>query len=92
LNIDNNILKHIQEFLNCETNKFQHTVPLKPVPQCSLPNQRIHIDLFGLYKASEMGNQYVLTMTDAFTKHSEIMVILNKKAETVTDAVFTKWI
>jgi hypothetical protein len=50
------------------------------------------MDLFGPCKTSDMGNKYILTITDAFTKYSEIVAIPNKEAETVADAVFTKWI
>jgi hypothetical protein len=39
-----------------------------------------------------MGNKYILTITDAFTKYPEIFAIPNKEAETVADAEFTKWI
>jgi hypothetical protein len=39
-----------------------------------------------------MGNKYILTITDAFTKYSKIVAIPNKETETVADAVFTKWI
>ena len=53
LNMDDDILKHIKECLKCQatkSKKFQKTVPLQPMPQCSAPNQRIHMDLFGLAK------------------------------------------
>jgi hypothetical protein len=72
--------------------KFEKTVELQPLPQCSMPNQRIHMDLFGPCKTSDAGNKYVLTMTDAFTKYAEIVAIPNKEAVTVADAIFTKWI
>jgi hypothetical protein len=91
--MDEDILAHTKECLNCQTtkaNKFQKTTPLQPMPQCSLPNQRIHMDLFGPCKTSDMGNKYILTITDAFTKYSEIVAIPNKEAETVADAIFTK--
>jgi hypothetical protein len=39
-----------------------------------------------------MGNKYILTITDAFTKHAEIFEIPNKEAETGADIVFSKWI
>jgi hypothetical protein len=48
--------------------------------------------LFGPCKISDMGNKYILTIMDAFTKYSETVAIPNKEAETVADAVFTKWI
>ena len=54
-----------------------------------MPNQRIHMDLFGPCKTSDAGNKYVLTMTDAFTKYAEIVAIPNKEAVTVADAIFT---
>jgi hypothetical protein len=50
------------------------------------------MDLFGPCKTSDMGNKYILTITDALTKYSEIVAIPNKEAETVADAVFTKWV
>ena len=93
--MDEDILKHIKECLKCQatkSNKFQKTVPLQPMPQCSAPNQRIHMDLFGPCKTLDMGNKYMLTITDAFTKYAEIFAISNKEAETVADVVFTKWI
>jgi hypothetical protein len=39
------------------------------------------IALFDQCKASDMGNKYVLTMTDAFTKYSEIMVFPKKNSK-----------
>jgi thiaminase len=91
LNMDEDILAHTNECLKCQAtkaNKFQTTTPLQPILQCSLPNQRIHMDLFETCKTSDMGNKYILAITDAFTKYSEIVAIPNKEA----DAVFTTWI
>jgi hypothetical protein len=45
----------------------------------------VHISVFQL-------DLLHITITDAFTKYSEKVAIPNKKAETVADAVFTKWI
>jgi hypothetical protein len=84
--MDEDILAHTKECLKCQAtkaNKFQKTTLLQPLPQCSLPNQRIHMDLFGPCKTSDMGNKYILTITDAFTKYSEIVALPNKEAETV---------
>ena len=84
--MDEDILKHIQECLKCQatkTNKFMKVTPLQPLPQCSMPNQRIHMDLFGPCVTSDMGKKYVLTITDAFTKYAEVVAIPNKEAETV---------
>jgi hypothetical protein len=47
---------------------------------------------FGPCKTSDMGNTFVLTKTDAFTKHAEAFAIPNKEAEIVAEGVFMKWI
>jgi hypothetical protein len=89
------ILKQIKECVKCQaskTNKFPRFTPLQSMPQCSEPNQRIHMNLFGPCKTSDMGTKYVLTITDAFTKYAEICAIPNKEAETVADMLFTRWI
>jgi hypothetical protein len=39
-----------------------------------------------------MGNKYILTITDAFTKYANICAIPKIDAETVADMVYTKWI
>jgi hypothetical protein len=46
------------------------------------------MDLFGPCKTSDMGNKYVLTITDAFMKYAEICAIPNKEAETVANMIF----
>ncbi len=60
------------------------------MPQCGQCNQPIHVNLFGPCKSSDMGDQYVVTITDAFTKYAEIVGIPKKKAEMVADTVSTK--
>jgi hypothetical protein len=80
--MDDDILKHIKESLKCQatkSNKFPNTTSLQPMPQCSLPNQRIHMDLFSPCKSSDMGNKYVLSVTDVCTKYAEVVAIPNKK-------------
>jgi hypothetical protein len=65
LHMDKDILANIKECLKCQTtraNKLQKFTPLQPMPQCSLPNQRIHMNLFGPCKTSDMGNKYILTI------------------------------
>ena len=79
----NDLKKHMDECLKCQVSqkaKFEKTVELQPLPQCSMPNQRIHMDLFGPCKTSHAGIKLVLTMTDAFTKYAEIVAIPNKEA------------
>jgi hypothetical protein len=90
MNMDDDKLTHIKE-CKVSSNKAQVIPlqnPLQPMPQCSLPNQSIYLDPF---KMSDIGNKYVLTITDAFTKYAKNFENPNKPAETVADLVFTKW-
>ena len=80
------------EVPSVQKGKIRKNGGITTTSQCSLPNQRIHMDLFGPCKTSDAGNKYVLTMTDAFTKYAEIVAIPYKEAVTVADAIFTKWI
>ena len=73
--------------------RFPSSQPsLHPIETCTAPNQRIHADLFGPLKTSEAGNQYILTMTDAFSKFVRLVAIPDKTATTVARAIFTHWI
>ena len=62
------------------------------LPQCTAPNQRIHIDLFGPLKNSENGNNYILGITDAFTKYVILTALPDKEAPTVAKAFFEQYI
>ena len=57
-----------------------------------VPNERVHMDLFGPLKVSPRGKKYVLVMTDAFTKYVEVVAIPDKTAEVVAEAFFERWI
>ena len=58
-------------------------VPLQPIPSTEMPNEKIHVDLFGPLKTSESGKKYILCITDSFTKYAEVIAIPNKEATTV---------
>jgi len=66
--------------------------PLHPLPQCSAPNQRLHMDLFGPLKTPTRAKAYILCMTDAFTKYVEVALVPDKSAETVSQIIFDHWI
>ena len=51
------------------------------------------MDLFGpLQTRSASGNKLILVITDAFTKYTELVPLLNKEAATVARAFFERWI
>jgi transposase InsO family protein len=50
------------------------------------------MDLFGPLKTSESGKKYIMCITDAFSKFAELIAIPDKCAETVANALFTRWL
>jgi hypothetical protein len=57
-----------------------------------MPNVRVHLDLFAVPRRSSEGNKYVLVMTDAFSKWTELVAIPDKEALTVASAFFSRWV
>ena len=93
--MDKDINDHIQQCHQCQLRKKNpnlHQTELKPLPQCTAPNQRVHTDLFGPLKTSANNKNYILCITDAFTKYVELVPLPNKEALTVAAAIFSKWI
>jgi len=71
--------------------KRHHDV-LHHLPQCSQPNQRIHMDLYGPLKTPMRAKAYILSITDAFSKYVEAAMTLDKSAEHIAQIVFDNWI
>jgi transposase InsO family protein len=91
--------KYVQDYIStcprCQEkdNKKPPASPLRSLPICEGPNERVHVDLFGPMKStSPAGNKYVCVMTDAYTKIVELAPIPDKSAETVAKCIFEKWI
>ena len=93
--ITNDIDKFIHKCLRCQASKGKKPAPapLQNLPLCEAPNERVHIDLFGELKhASPGGNRFIMVMTDAFTKYTELAAIPDKKAETIAQTFFERWV
>jgi hypothetical protein len=93
--MDRDIHDHLQSCHKCQLRrKDRPPLPnlLTPLPQPTEPNQRIHADLFGPLRTSGNGKRFLLCITDAFTKYIELASLDNKEAETVTEAIFQRWI
>ena len=56
-NMDRDITVHLKTCQKCQVTRKQHSPPhlLSPLPQCTAPNQRVHVDLFGPLVTSEHG-------------------------------------
>ena len=93
--MDKEINDHLKTCDKCQKTKKlkkQTSNELHPLPQCTAPNQRVHIDLFGPLKTSATGKKYIMVMTDAFSKLAELVALPNKEAQTVAEALFNRWI
>ena len=94
-NMEAKIAQHVAACARCQvrrTTDRPHPPLLTSMPQCTSLNQRVAIDLFGPLRTSSQGKQFVLCMTDAFTKYAEITAVTDKSAPTVARAIFEKWI
>ena len=74
-------------------------VALRPWPQTTGPNQRVHVDLVGPMRTNSAGQElgevrrkHVLVATCAHTRWVELDIIDNKEAATVAWSVFRTWI
>ncbi len=72
--MEQDILSEISKCHKCQANKKDNNVKakLQPLPNLSMPNQRIHADPFGPLKTPDKGKKFILVITDAFTKYVEL--------------------
>ena len=94
------ILKDINDFLkSCDTcqrikgprDRKTLNYPLKPLELPQRFNERVHADLMGPL-LSNGSNKYLLVMSDSFTKWIELIPIPDKRAETISSAIYKGWI
>jgi len=86
---------HISKCIRCQEIAGRKPVPspLQSLPICEEPNFRVHMDLFGpLRVRSASGKKYIMVITDAFSKYTELAAIEDKTANTVAKCFFEKWI
>ena len=89
------VANYVKACPNCQMAKGKKPPPspLQSLPICLGRNERVHIDLFGPMKTkSASGNIYVMVITDAFSKWTELVAIPDKTAETVAQAFMHRWV
>jgi hypothetical protein len=93
-NMERNISEHLQHCDKCQVTKRGKMLLelLLPLPQCTVPNQRVHTDFFAPLKTADGDKKFMLCITDAFTKYVELVVPPNKEALTVATALLNRWI
>jgi hypothetical protein len=65
---------------------------LSHLPQCTEPNQWVHMDLFGPLKTSDGDKKFILCITDVFPIYVTLVVLPNKEALTVATGILNCWI
>ena len=95
LSMEADINTHIKACQACQASNNRYrtrSTPLQPLPQTTRLNERIHIDLFGGLKTSVKKNNYILVITDSFSKMAKVAAIPNKSAPTEAKAFMDTWI
>jgi transposase InsO family protein len=85
-----NFIKKYERYQTSKT-PMPAKAPLQSLPNCSEPNERIHIDLFTDMR-QRSGAKHICVMTDAFSKYTEMVCIESKFADVVARAFFERWI
>ena len=90
----NDVAKFVLTCDKCQKHKKSNYTginPLAEVPTQSRFNTQIHVDLFGPLRNS-INCKFILTITDAFSRWSEIVACKSKNAEEIATLIYEKWI
>ena len=93
--MERDIQAHIAGCAPCQatsTKGQQPHAPLQPIKVPNGPNERVHIDLFGPVKGPQGEKEFVLVMTDAFSKLVALQAIPTKEPSVVATAFLNSWV
>ena len=65
---------------------------LKPLPQCSLPLECVHLDLKGPINDKFGKKSYIMVCVDSFTKYAIFKKVEDKKPETIAQSFYDNFI
>lgn len=85
-NMENDVRNHVKACLICmstKRGKHQPAAPLKPRTP-SQPFHTVSVDLMGPYPRTDSGKQYILVVTDIFTKWVEAFALNEAKVLAIT--------
>ena len=64
---------------------------LGQVPVCA-PLERVAVDILGLLQKTENGNEYIMVLTDYFTKWTDAYPQVNHTAQTVVNVMMEQFV
>ena len=78
----------------CSSHKAGHMQKKAPLKQdfISAPMEKIACDIVGPLPESEKHNNYILVVSDYYTKYVEAYALPDQTAQTVADCLVTEWI
>ncbi|CAF5223601.1 unnamed protein product, partial [Rotaria magnacalcarata] len=90
-NMKQSIIQYIKSCLPCQQYNISRTKKpgrLQPIPPPEGPFQLIGMDYCGPFKQTPRGNQYVLCLTDYFTRWVVAVAVPDCSAKTTAEALF----
>ncbi|CAF2678618.1 unnamed protein product [Rotaria sp. Silwood2] len=94
-NMKQSIIQYIQSCLPCQQYNISRSKKpgrLQPIPPPEGPFQLIGMDYCGPFKQTPRGNQYVLCLTDYFTRWVVAAAVPDCSAKTTAEALFNEFI
>jgi hypothetical protein len=94
-NMKQSIIQHIKSCLPCQQHNISRSKKpgqLFPIPSPEGPFQMIGMDYCGPFKRTPRGNQYVLCITDYFTRWVTAIALPDCSAQTTAQALFDEYI
>jgi hypothetical protein len=94
-NMKQSITQYIQSCLPCQQYNISRSKKpghLQPIPPPEGPFQLIGMDYCGPFKQTPRGNQYVLCITDYFTRWVVAVAVPDCSAQTTAEAFFIEYI
>ncbi|CAF1632626.1 unnamed protein product [Rotaria sordida] len=94
-NMKQSIIQHIQSCLPCQQYNISRAKKpgrLQPIPPPEGPFQLIGMDYCGPFKQTPRGHQYVLCLTDYFTRWVVAAAVPDSSAQTTAEALFNEYI
>lgn len=94
-NMKQSIAQYIQLCLPCQQHNITRSKKpgqLQPIPPPEGPFQLIGMDYCGPFKQTPRGNQYVLCLTDYFTRWVVAVAVPDCSAQTTAEALFNEYI
>ena len=92
---DRKVSECIKNCKICQTNKLTRIRPKEEalIPDTSEnPNDKVALDIIGLLKLTNKGNQFILSIQDVLTKYLILILLPDQKAETIIDQLIEQYI